>query len=188
MVLRLRPILDSIIGPCQSNFLPGRGTSDNVVVLQEIIHFMRRSKKKKGFAAFKLDLEKAFDNVNWAFLKSCLQDFGFPDITIKLIMHCVTSSSLSILWNGNKLHPFKPSHGLRQGDPLSPYLFIICMEKLSIAINKAVLQGDWNPSLTTGINCLIFSLLTTSFFSPRQKILNSDSSLIYLTISAGHLV
>ena len=66
-------------------------------------------------------------------------------LTIKLIMHCVTSSSLSILWNGNKLPPFKPSHGLRQGDPLSPYLFILCMEKLSIAINKAVLQGDWDP-------------------------------------------
>jgi hypothetical protein len=60
-------------------------------------------------------------------------------------MHCVTSSSISILWNGNKLPPFKPSHGLRQGDPLSPYLFILCMEKLSIAINKVVLQGDWNP-------------------------------------------
>jgi len=64
LVNRLRPILDIIIGPHQSSFLPGRGTYDNAVVLQEIIHFMRRSKKKKGFAVFKLDLEKAFDNVN----------------------------------------------------------------------------------------------------------------------------
>jgi len=48
-------------------------------------------------------------------------------------------------WNGNILPPFKPSHGLIQGDPLSPYLFIICMEKLSISINKVVLQGDWDP-------------------------------------------
>jgi hypothetical protein len=60
-------------------------------------------------------------------------------------MHCVSSSTFSILWNGNKLAPFKPSHGLRQGDPLSPYLFILCMEKLSTAINNAVIQGNWDP-------------------------------------------
>jgi len=59
-------------------------------------------------------------------------------------MHCVTSYTPSILWNGNKMHSFKPFHGLRQGGPLSPYLFILCMEKLSIASNKAVLQGDWD--------------------------------------------
>ena len=145
LVHRLRPILSNIIGPYQSSFLPGRGTSDNSIVLQEIIHFMKRSKRKKGFVAFKLDLEKAFDNVNWDFLSNCLHDFGFPDITSKLIMHCVSSPNYSILWNGNKLPPFKPSHGLRQGDPLSPYLFILCMEKLSTAITAAVNQGRWEP-------------------------------------------
>jgi hypothetical protein len=93
LVNRLRPILDSIIGPYQSSFLTGRGTSDNAIVLQEIIHFMRRSKKKKGYVAFKLDLEKAFDNVNWDFLNNSLHDFGFPQSTIRLIMHCVTSST-----------------------------------------------------------------------------------------------
>jgi hypothetical protein len=106
---------------------------------------MRKSKKKKGYVAFKLNLEKAFDNVNWDFLKSCLHDFGFPDATTRLIMHCVTSSNFSLLWNGNKMPPFKPTHGLRQGDPLSPYLFILCMEKLSTAINDAVHQGTWTP-------------------------------------------
>jgi len=69
-VHRLRPILDTIIGPYQSCFLSGRGISDNVVFLQEIIHYIRRSKKKKGYVTFKLDLEKAFDNVNWDFLLS----------------------------------------------------------------------------------------------------------------------
>jgi hypothetical protein len=130
LVHRLRPILNNIIGPFQSSFLPGRGTSDNSIVLQEVVHFMRKTKRKKGYAAFKLDLEKAFDNVNWDFLSLCLQDFGFPDITIKHIMYCVSSSTFSVLWNGNKLPQFKPSHGLRQGDPLSPYLIILCMEKL----------------------------------------------------------
>jgi len=138
-------ILNTIIGPYQSSFLPGRGTSDNAIVLQKIIHFMRRSRKEKGYVAFKIDLEKAFDDVNWDFLRSCLHDFGFPDITIKPIMHCVSSSSFSILWNRNKMPPFKPTHGLIQGDPLSSYLFILCMEKLSIAINNAVHHDNWEP-------------------------------------------
>jgi len=141
--------------------MPGRGTSDNSIVLQEVVHFMRRSKKKKGYVAFKLDLGKTFDNVRWYFLKSCLHDFGFPDITIKLIMHCVTLSTFSVLWNGNKMPPFKPTHGLGQGEPLSPYLFILCMEKLSIAINHAVHQGSWEPiQITNGgpkISHLLFA-------------------------------
>ena len=161
LVHRLRPILTNIIGPYQSSFLPGRGTSDNSIVLQEIVHFKRKSKRKKGYVAFKLDLEKAFDNVNWDFLHHCLKDFGFPDITIKLIMHCVTSPTFSILWNGNKLPPLKPSHGLRQGDPLSPYLFILCMEKLSVSISTAVSQGGWEPIRITNNGPQISHLLFT---------------------------
>ena len=64
LVHRLRPILNAIIGPYQRSFMPGRGTTDNSIILQEIVHFMRRSKKKKGYVAFKLDLEKYFDNIN----------------------------------------------------------------------------------------------------------------------------
>jgi len=113
-----------------------------ILVLHEVIHFMRRSKKKKGYVVFKLDLEKAFDSVNWDFLKATLQDFGFPAITINLIMHCVTSSTFSILWNGKKMPLSKPTHCLRQGDPLFPYLFYHLYGKLSIAINNVVLQGN----------------------------------------------
>jgi hypothetical protein len=83
---------------------------------------MKKS-KKKGYAAFKLGLEKAFNNVTWDFLKSCLLDFGFPDATTRLIMHCVTTSTFSLLWNGNKMPPFKPSYRLIQGDPFIPLFF-----------------------------------------------------------------
>jgi hypothetical protein len=145
IVNRLRPFLTQIIGPYQSSFLPGRGTTDNAIILQEAIHSMRKSKRKKGDMVFKIDLEKAYDNVSWEFLHSCLINNGFPPASIKLIMFCVTSSSLSILWNGRRLPSFTPTRGLRQGDPLSPYLFVLCMEYLSHIIIKNIDDGLWNP-------------------------------------------
>ena len=78
-------------------------------------------------------------------MDSTLRDFGLPGNICDLIMKCVTSSSLSILWNGVHLDPFSPTRGLHQGDPLSPYLFVLCMEKLSIYISQKVGEGSWLP-------------------------------------------
>ena len=93
LVNRLRPFLDELVGPLQGSFIPGRGTTDNVVVAQEVLHYMHKTKIKKGVVAFKIDLEKAYDRVNWNFLQETLVDFGFPDIIVRLIMSCVQSSS-----------------------------------------------------------------------------------------------
>ena len=93
--------------------------------------------------AFKIDLKKVYDRVDWRFLKAILVSFDFLDPIIKLIMFYVTSSSLSLLWNGVKLLAFTPTWGLRQGDPMSPYLFILCMEGLSSLIRAKVDSGLW---------------------------------------------
>ena len=106
---------------------------------------MGKTKSKKGTLAFKVDLEKAYDRVDWWFLEATLMEFGFPNSIVYLIMCCIKSSSLSILWNGSRLESFSPSRGLRQGDPLSPYLFVLCMEKLAVYINKKVDNGVWSP-------------------------------------------
>jgi hypothetical protein len=102
IVSRLRPFLDGIVSPLQNNFIPGRSTKDNAIVLQEVLHYMRKSKKKKGDMVFKLDLEKAYDRVNWSFLKDTLEMFHFPQHIISLIMFGISSSFNSILWNGSK--------------------------------------------------------------------------------------
>lgn len=84
----------------------------------------------------KLDMEKAYHRVEWDFLESTLLTMGFPIKIVKTIMLCVRSVSFSILINGSPSTMFKPKRGIRQGDPLSPYLFIICAEVLSGLITK----------------------------------------------------
>lgn len=76
----------------------------------------------------KLDMEKAFDSIEWTFIYNVLKDFGFSPKLIQLIMECITTTYLEILVNGRKMEPFKPARGIRQGDPLSSYIFILCME------------------------------------------------------------
>lgn len=106
---------------------------------------MRNLKQKKGYLAIKIDLEKAYDRVNWKFLLGCLQEINLPNHLIEVIGQCVSSSSMQLLWNGDKAEIFQPSRGVRQGDPLSPYLFVLCMEKLAHLIQAASKDGRWKP-------------------------------------------
>ena len=145
LVTRLRPFLNDIISPLQSSFISGRSTKDNAIILQKIIYHMNKKRKKKGDVVFKLDLEKAYDRVDWGFLKQTLIMFGFPTYIISLIMHSLASTLISLLWNGSKTESFTPSRGLRQGDPLSPYLFVLCMERLGEMIQEEVRVGRWLP-------------------------------------------
>ncbi|KAI8563661.1 hypothetical protein RHMOL_Rhmol03G0126400 [Rhododendron molle] len=143
IVARLRPLLTKIISPFQSNFIPGRSTTDNIIITQEVLHTLRGKKGKNGGMIFKIDLEKAYDKVSWKFLFDTLNYFQLNANWIALIMSCVSSVQTSILWNGEPLPEFKPNRGLRQGDPLSPYLFVLCMERLSILINSKREEGSW---------------------------------------------
>ena len=89
LVNRLRPFLDDLIGPLQSSFIPGRNTSDNALIAQEVLHFMHKTIEKQGYLAAKVDLEKAYDRVNWEFFYNTLEHFGFLERTVRLIMFCV---------------------------------------------------------------------------------------------------
>uniref|UniRef100_A0A803NGW8 FAD-binding PCMH-type domain-containing protein n=1 Tax=Cannabis sativa TaxID=3483 RepID=A0A803NGW8_CANSA len=92
---------------------------------------------KRGFVAVKTDMHKAYDPIEWSFLQRVLRANGFNDLFCRMILQCVSSVSYSVLLNGAPLKPFTPKRGVRQGDPLSPYLFILCREVLSKLIVKA---------------------------------------------------
>ncbi|KAG7559018.1 Reverse transcriptase zinc-binding domain [Arabidopsis thaliana x Arabidopsis arenosa] len=151
MVERLKPVMCKLIGPAQSSFIPGRLSTDNIVIVQEAVHSMRRKKGRKGWMLLKLDLEKAYDRIRWDFLEDTLRAAGLSATWINWIMQCVAGPSMSLLWNGEKTEAFQPSRGLRQGDPISPYLFVLCMERLCHLIDLAVVGKKWKPiSLSQG--------------------------------------
>ena len=106
---------------------------------------MLKKKGRTGVMVIKLDLEKDYDRLEWSFIRDTLKLFNFPDQLISLIMSCITTTSISILFNGSALDAFQPSRGLRQGDPLSPYLFILCMEVLGALFEGKCQEKLWNP-------------------------------------------
>lgn len=142
---RLHPLMNNLIVPCQSSFLKNRQTGDNAIVVQKIINHFKNSKGKLGCFLMKIDLEKAFDKLEWFFIHHTLMYFYLPTKLINLIMACICSSSTTILINGTQTNFFNPTRGIRQGDPISPYIFILCMEVLSLNISGAVHEKGWDP-------------------------------------------
>ena len=140
---RLQPLLPLLISKHQSAFVPHRAISDNVLITHETLHFLRTSEAKKFCSmAVKTDMSKAYDRIEWGFLKAVLTRFGFHENWIAWIMTCVKTVSYSFLLNGAPQGKVIPSRGLRQGDPLSPYLFILCTEVLSDLCTKAQVNGS----------------------------------------------
>lgn len=146
---RLKRVLPNLISGTQCSFVPGRQGIDNVIIVQEMLHTMKMKKGKKGYMVIKLDLEKAYDRVNLDFLAIILKQSGLSMEFIQLILYCLKSSALQVLWVANPLDEIKPTRGLRQGDPLAPYLFVLCMEALSHLIRQQINQGNWKEIKVT---------------------------------------
>ncbi|CAN0911776.1 Transposon TX1 uncharacterized 149 kDa protein [Linum grandiflorum] len=139
---RLGRVLPNLISEEQSAFMAGRSIIDNVMVAFEIIHSMRRRQTGKwGEVAVKIDISKAYDRVEWRYLEAVLCKMGFAARWIRWMMLCVKSVQYSVLVNGEWVGPIVPCRGLRQGCPLSSFLFIMCAEGLSAMIHKAAAVG-----------------------------------------------
>lgn len=169
LVNRLRPILDDLISQNQSAFVPGRMITDNALLAFECFHSIQRNKSPgKAACAYKLDLSKAYDRVDWSFLEQAMYKLGFTHRWVSWIMTCLTSVRYSVKLNGTLLSTFAPSRGLRQGDPLSPFLFLFVADGLSLLLDEKVLQGAITPvqvcRRAPGISHLLFADDTLLFF------------------------
>lgn len=145
LVNRIKPVLPRLISNTQGSFVPGRQITDNIIIMQEVIHTMKRKQGMKGFMAIKIDFEKAYDPLRWKFIRDTLLQMNLPILLVDTIMECVCSASMRVLWNGEPTDSFSPSRGIRQGDPLSPYLFVMCMERLYQTIEEVIIAKKWKP-------------------------------------------
>ena len=147
MVNRLKPILPTLISP-QIGFVQGRQILDGIVTTQEAIHSLK-SLKSKGMM-IKLNLSKAYDHLSWSFLLNILKAFCFDQRWIEWISSLISSPICSVHINGSPSRTFNAFRGLCQGDPISPFLFILATERLGRYIKSVVQAGHLKGILLWG--------------------------------------
>uniref|UniRef100_A0A803P4U9 Reverse transcriptase domain-containing protein n=1 Tax=Cannabis sativa TaxID=3483 RepID=A0A803P4U9_CANSA len=166
---RMKPSLNNAISSNQSAFIGGRIIHDNAILGFESLHCMRKGRFGNGRKmALKLDMSKAYDRVEWDFLETMMSCLGYDEIWISKVMNCVRSVSFSILINGSIQGHFIPERGLRQGDPLSPFLFLLCSEGLTCLLHESERAGK--------IHGLRFGNLEHNL----SHLLFADDSLVFL--------
>ena len=192
IAIRLKAALAEVIGPSQSAFLPGRNISDAILLTQELMHNAHLNTGPSR-CALKVDLKKAFDTVSWDFVLAGLDAIGIPQHMVHWIRLCISTAHYSVNLNGELHGFFKASRGIRQGDPLSPYLFVLAMEGLEGLIKQATQHADfkyhWRCAATklTHIcfadDLMLYCHADTASVSILKSCLDTFSAISGLTIN-----
>lgn len=124
---RIKPHFPCLISPFQGAFTPGRHAADLFTVAHETIHSMNDSNNKNGWLILKIYLTKAFDSISWSFVENILHLHKLPQHYIDLLLSCLRNVHYTPIINGIKTTSFTPSRGIRQGDSISSYIFILAM-------------------------------------------------------------
>eukprot|EP00253_Pinus_taeda_P035588 PITA_35588 len=154
IALRLKPLLSLIISLEQSGYVEGRQITDGIILTHEVIHSLKH--KKKPGMLLKIDVSKAFDSISWEYMQSILHAFGFAPAWVRWVSSLISSAFFSILINGIPSSTFRPTRGIRQGDPLSPLLFVIMAEGLGRSIKSALLSSKIKGALMNRVKSQLF--------------------------------
>ncbi|KAK2369529.1 hypothetical protein QL285_082658 [Trifolium repens] len=136
LAARLAKVMDSLVATTQSAFIKGRNLVDGVMVINEVIDLAKKS--GRACIILKVDFEKAYESVEWSFLEYMLRRFGFGGKWIEWMRACVCAGNLSVLVNGNPTSEINIQRGLKQGDPLAPFLFLLVAEGFAGLMRNAV--------------------------------------------------
>ena len=143
LTTRMQSVIGDVVNEAQSGFIPGRQISDNILLATELIKGYTRTHISPR-CLIKVDLKKAYDSIEWSYLKSVMVELGFPVCFVRWVFTCISTVSYSILINGKPSQPFRAKKGLRQGDPMSPFLFAIGMEYLTRHLQQLQNLPDFN--------------------------------------------
>jgi hypothetical protein len=165
--IRLTKVIDKLISPFQTAFIPGRNILEGIVIAQEVLHELKVTKTPG--VILKLDFEKAYDKVSWSFLEEVMRAKGFDEVWIQWINSAVKGGRVCIDVNGERGEFFRSYKGLRQGDPLSPLLFNLVADALSTMLFRAseagIIQGVVPNLIDGGLTHLQYADDTVIFLS-----------------------
>lgn len=204
---RLASVMHEVMDKAQVGFLKGRAMTHNIFMVQELLRDYGKANTSPR-CMFHIDIHKAFDSISWDFLYQVLHGLKFPVAFVNWIMQCVTTTSFSISINGSPAGFFKGKKGLRQGCPLSPFLFVIGLEYLSRSLNglNGIPEFNFHPKcreqnithlsfaddlmlLCRGDNISINLLLQKlrDFSNVSGLVLNHSKSKVYIAGSSQSL-
>ena len=173
---RLKKVVGKVVSKAQGAFVEGRQILNAVLIANEAIDSVLKNNENEILC--KLDIEKAYDNVDWSFLLIVMQKMGFGEKWIEWIEWCISTASFSVLVNDTSKGFFQSSRGLRQGNPLSPYLFVIAMEVFSSFLKRAMDGGFMSDCRVKG---------RSEEGVQISHLLFADDTLVFYQVSQDHL-
>lgn len=199
---RLKGVLEGCVSENQRAFVPNRMINDNSIIVHEAFHYLRNKRVGEKYElALKMDMNKAYNRLEWNFLEAVMTRMNFCRKWIRWIMNCVNSVTFKVQLSGRIIAEITPQRGLRQGDPLSPYIFIIASEALSAMIHaheddgslKGIKLARGSPPLThcmfaddtimflnaTTTNCRLFVNFLDRYCMASCQRINFDKSYCF---------